>query len=53
MEEAELVSDDPTTQQLLATLALADHSLDNEGGLDALTADLQALLRELAAALTP
>jgi dCMP deaminase len=52
MEEAELVSDDPTTQQLLATLALADHGLDNGGGLDALTTDLQALLREIAAGMT-
>jgi dCMP deaminase len=48
MEEAELASDDPTTQQLLATLALADHGLDNGGDLAALSADLQALLRKLA-----
>ena len=47
MEAAELVSDDPTTQQLLATLALADHSMENSGSIADLDARLNALLERV------
>lgn len=47
MEAAELQSDDPTTQQLLATLALADHELQNGGPLPELEARLGDLLKRL------
>lgn len=43
MEAAELASDDPTTQQLVATLEMADYSIENSGGLG----ELDALLRDL------
>ena len=47
MEVAELESDDPNTQQLLATLALADHGLDNGGERADLDRALDALLVQL------
>ena len=47
LEQRELVSDDPTTQQLTATIALADHVVMNDGGMDDLEAVVNALLNEL------
>ena len=47
LEQRELVSDDPTTQQLTATIALADHTLRNDSGIEELTCTLEALLRQL------
>jgi dCMP deaminase len=47
MEAAELASDDPTTQQLIATLALADHEMENSGPRSALEAHLSSLLERL------
>ena len=50
LEERELKSDDPTTQQLLATIALADHALRNDEGIAELHASLEGLLHQLGAA---
>ena len=47
MEAKELASDDPTTQQLLATLREADYELDNAGGIDALNEGLDELLTRI------
>ena len=47
MEAAELASDDPTTQQLVATLAMADHDIENSGPLSELDSQLRALLELL------
>jgi len=47
MEAAELASDDPTTQQLVATLAMADHSIENSGPMSELDALLGGLLERL------
>jgi len=49
LEQRELVSDDPTTQQLNATIALADHTLMNEGAVDELERAVRGLLDRLAA----
>ncbi|PIE19549.1 MAG: hypothetical protein CSA66_02275, partial [Proteobacteria bacterium] len=43
-EERENQSADPTTQQLLATFALADEVLVNDGGLDELRLAVDALV---------
>lgn len=48
LEERELVSDDPTTQQLNATIALADHTLMNDAGMEELERSVSALLEQLA-----
>jgi dCMP deaminase len=50
LEQRELESDDPTTQQLNATIALADHYLQNDGGVDDLHHALGSLLAALALA---
>jgi dCMP deaminase len=50
LEDRELVSDDPTTQQLNATIALADHHLHNDGEIGELHATLAALLTQLGSA---
>ena len=50
LEARELVSDDPTTQQLNATLALADHRLQNDEGIDELHLALNQLLTQLESA---
>lgn len=50
-EERELASGDPAAQQLVATIALADFTLVNDGDLDALTAKVRALFREAVARL--
>ncbi len=47
LEARELKSDDPTTQQLLATIALADHALHNNRGIDELYTDLEHLMSKL------
>ena len=47
MEAAELQSDDPTTQQLLATLDLADHWIENSGTLAELDTHLEELLAQI------
>ena len=44
LEEMELASDDPTTQQLLATQALADIVLMNDGSLTELAAAVDAMV---------
>ena len=46
-EERELSSADPTTQQLLATEAKADHILLNDGSMEGLEEKVRALLSEL------
>ena len=50
LEQRELQSDDPTTQQLRATIELADHHLSNDLGIDVLHQAMDALLDTLAAA---
>ena len=50
LEERESVSDDPTTQQLIATIALADHWLQNDGGIEALKAAVGELIGQLESA---
>lgn len=40
-------SSDPRAQQLAATLALADHTIDNSGGLNELHEQVDRLLRQL------
>lgn len=47
MEGRELKTDDERTQQLIATEALADHVVHNDGTPDELTDGLHGLLREL------
>ncbi|MGB0589424.1 MAG: AAA family ATPase [Myxococcota bacterium] len=47
LEARELASDDPTTQQLTATIALADHHLQNDAGVDELHDALTRLLTML------
>ena len=47
LEQRELVSDDPTTQQLNATIALADHALMNDGPLEELEQAVEDLLAKL------
>ncbi|MGM0575631.1 MAG: AAA family ATPase [Myxococcota bacterium] len=49
LERRETDSDDPTTQQLAATLALADRSLPNDGDVEALRASVEDLVARLAA----
>jgi dephospho-CoA kinase len=46
-EARELHTDDPTTQQLLATEAKATHRIDNSGGLEALKRAVDSLLGTL------
>lgn len=53
-EEGAPAGDDPTAQQLLATLALADHRLVNEGSIEDLQQQVLALVRDhLAGTLRP
>ncbi len=47
LEAKETASDDPTTQQLAATIALSDRVVDNSGTADELRGAVEALLAEL------
>jgi dCMP deaminase len=47
-EERELASGNPASQQLEATMAMADFRIMNDGGLDALTVRVKELFREAA-----
>ncbi len=48
-KEAEENGSDPTSQQLEATLKLSDHILENNGSIDTLESELNALLAKLGA----